>query len=317
MKGKWAVTGAAGFVGQALCLFLERSGEEVQRVVRNKKNPNEKSVGEIGPDSDWISALTGCRGVIHLAARVHLMEDKAGDPMVEYRKVNTEGTLELAKQAAKLGVRRFVFVSSIKVNGESGYFSQVDRPAPTDPYSFSKFEAEEGLKTISQETGLEVVILRPPLVYGPGVGANFYRLLKAVDQRLPLPLGGIRNRRSLIFLGNLIDAIKTVMYAPQAAGKTYLVSDNEVVSTPDLIRFISQALGRKPSLIAIPSRFIKIVARLTKKDKEVERLLGNLEVDNSRIREELGWSPPHTLNQGIIETVQWYKSINSYDKARF
>lgn len=313
MKGKWAVTGASGFVGKPLCDFLEASGERVDRLVRKAKSESEKGIGDIGPESQWASVLSGCAGIIHLAARVHLMQDPSVDPLFEYRKVNTAGTLELAKQAAEQGVRRFIFISSVKVNGESGFFSPFDSPAPSDPYSISKLEAEEGLKKISQKTGMELVVLRPPLIYGPGVRANFYKLIKAVDRGLPLPLGGIKNRRSLIFLRNLLDAIKTVMYQPQAAGKTYLLSDNEVVSTSDLIRLISKALGRKTKLLNISPKLIEVVARLVRRDKMAERLLSNLEIDSSYFKKEMNWVPPYTLVQGIAETVHWYQAENNYD----
>lgn len=308
MKACWVVTGASGFVGKPLCDVLESRGYKVLRLVRQAKTEAEKGIGEIGPHFNWEPVLSNCWGVIHLAARVHMMSDKATDPLTEYRKVNTAGTLELAKQAAKLGVRRFIFVSSIKVNGESGRFSHLDNPAPIDPYSVSKFEAEEGLKKISEKTGMEFVVLRPPLIYGPEVRANFYNLMQAIDRGLPLPLGRVDNRRSLIFLGNFIDTIQKVMDALEAAGKTYLVSDNEVVSTSDLIRSIAQVMGRRPRLLNIPPRVIEIAARLIRKEKVAERLMGDLEIDNSAIRGELNWQPPYTLHQGLVETVKWYMS---------
>jgi len=308
MKGSWAVTGANGFVGSALCDFLDSNGEKVVRLVRRAKSDTERSVGNVGPTTHWSSILESCQGVIHLAARVHVMQDTASDPLTEFRRVNTAGSLHLAEQAAKAGVKRFIFLSTAKVLGDSGRFSISNTPTPPDPYSISKLEAEMGLQELGQQRGMEVVILRPPLIHGPGVKANFYNLMRTVDRGWPLPLGAVYNRRSLIFLNNLLDAIKAVMYSPKAPGKTYLLSDAEVISSAELVRSMALALGRKPRLLNIPPKLIKVAALITQKNAIADRLLGDFELDTTPIKEELNWNPPFTLSQGMIETAQWYKS---------
>ena len=243
--------------------------------------------------------------VVHLAARVHVMRDEASDPLAKFREVNTEGTLNLARQAAQAGVKRFVFVSSIKVNGEGrdAAYRETDSPAPEDTYAISKWEAEQGLQQISQETGLEVVILRPPLVYGPGVKANFRRLLDTVARGWPLPLGAIRNRRSLLYLGNFVDAIRVCVEHPAAAGKTFLVDDGQPVSTPDLIRAVAHAMGRPARLLAVPVDALEFAGALLGKQAAVARLTGSLWVDSSLIRTRLGWTPPYSMAAGLAATV--------------
>lgn len=267
--------------------------------------------------------------VVHLAARVHVMHDTVTEPLAEFRKVNVIGTERLAKKAATEGVRRFVFVSSIKVNGEKTSFlnhhaQQIssnplsmrenlrsfledDAPNPQDPYAVSKWEAEQILRQIAQETGMEVVIIRPPLVYGPRVGANFLKLLKLIKKGMPLPFGLIDNQRSLIYVGNLVDAIITSLEHPAAAGQTYLVSDGEDVSTPELIRRIATSLGRPARLLPIPPALLRFAGHLTGKSAQVERLLDSLVIDSSKIRRELGWVPPFTMEQGLAETAQRFQ----------
>ena len=277
------VTGATGFVGRALCHALKMGGYAVREAVRNQPPPHpgplplrereahqERDrevavVGGIGPDTDWAAALAGTEVVVHLAARVHVMREAAADPLAAFRTVNLFGTENLARQAARAGVRRLVYLSSIKVNGESTAFagtltpapspiegegrtrfSESDEPHPQDPYALSKWQAEQALHAIAQDTGLEIVILRPPLVYGPGVKGNFLRLLQAVECGIPLPFGRVRNARSLIFIGNLIDAIMACMTRPQAAAQTYLVCDGEDVSTPELISRMAHAASLAP-----------------------------------------------------------------------
>jgi len=303
---KVLVTGATGFVGTALCDTLAAFGYEVVPAVRSKSgSPHEVVVGNLDASTDWRPALTGCDVVIHLAARVHVMNDEAQDPLALYRATNTEATLNLARQAAQAGVKRFVFISTIKVNGEGSDvpYRETDVPAPEDAYAISKWEAEQGLQRIAADTGLEVVILRPPLVYGPGVKANFLRLLRTVGRGWPLPLGAIRNRRSLLYLGNFVDAIQVCVEHPAAAGQTFLLDDGEPVSTPELIRALARAMGRPARLPAVPVGVLALAGALLGKRAAVARLTGSLFVDSSLIRSRLGWTPPYTMGQGLDATV--------------
>lgn len=314
------VTGASGFVGRPLCDTLGHAAYELVPAVRISRGlPGECVVGEIDGKTNWRRALQGVHAVVHLAARVHMMHDSATDPLAAFRSINTEGTLNLARQCAAAGVRRFVFVSSVKVNGEerAAPYTEADTPAPEDAYALSKWEAEQGLRQIAVETGLEVVILRPPLVYGPGVGANFLALLRAVARGMPLPLGAIDNRRSLIFVGNLAAAILCCLEHPAAAGKTFLVSDGEDVSTSGLVRRMAAALGRPARLLPVPPALLRVAARLAKKSALAIRLLDSLTVDSSAIRCELGWSPPFTLDEGLRETAAWYLSQGASVSSRF
>ena len=301
------VTGASGFVGRELCKQLTASGHSIRRTSRTTQLTDVVQIGNIDGTTDWRHALENCDAVVHLAARVHVMEDTAADPLTAFREVNTLGTLHLAREAAAMGIRKFVFLSSIKVNGESGFFSNESPPSPEDPYAISKFEAERGLRSISNDTGMGVVILRPPLVYGPGVGANFLRLLKAIDKKVPLPLGSVKNRRSLIYLGNLVDAIKCTLTHNSALGKTYLLSDGEALSTPELIMSIATALECSPRLISTPTKLMRIAGHLLGKQKEIDRLLGSLVVDSSSIRDDLAWVPPFTVPEGLLLTARWFR----------
>ena len=303
---KLLVTGATGFVGTALRARLAASGHEVVPAVRSKSGlPHEVVVGNLDAATDWRPALTGCDVVIHLAARVHVMNDVAQDPLALYRATNTEATLNLARQAVQAGVKRFVFISTIKVNGEGRdtAYRETDVPAPEDAYAMSKWEAEQGLRRIARETGLEVVILRPPLVYGPGVKANFLRLMRTVEKGWPLPLGAIRNRRSLLYLGNFVDAIRACVEHPAAAGQTFLLDDGEAISTPDLIRAVAHAMGRPARLLAVPVGVLELAGALLGKRAAVARLTGSLFVDSSAIRLRLAWTPPYTMRQGLDATV--------------
>ena len=300
------VTGATGFVGRALCAHLAATGHAVTPAVRRESGlAHEVVVGDIGSSTDWTMALAGCDAVVHLAARVHVMRDEAIDPLTEFRAVNTQGTLNLARQAAQAGVKRFVFISSIKVNGEGrdAPYRETDAPAPEDAYAISKWEAEQGLRQIERETGLEVVILRPPLVYGPGVKANFLRLVQIIQRGWPLPLGAIHNRRSLLYLGNFVDAIQVCIEHPDAAGQTFLLDDGEPVSTPELIRALARAMGRPARLLAVPVGVLELAGALLGKRAAVARLTGSLYVDSSLIRSRLGWTPPFTMAAGLAATV--------------
>jgi len=307
------ITGAGGFIGNALCAKILAEGWQVRGTFRSESGVNRLaggvdavSIGSIDSDTKWNDALAGIDTVVHLAARVHVMDDSSSDPLTEYRKVNVEGTKCLAIAAAKAGIKRFVYISSVKVNGKgkAAAYTEDDEEAPVDPYGVSKWEAEQELHKISDTTGIEVVILRPPLVYGPGVKANFLQLFKIVERGIPLPLSNIKNRRSFIYLGNLIDAIITCMTNPNAAGKTYLVSDGEDVSTPELIRRIGAASGRRALLLPFPVWIMRMAGRITGKYDEVERLVGSLTVDISKICKELEWKPPYAMEHGLRETAK-------------
>lgn len=300
------VTGATGFVGRALCGQLTAAGHVVIPAVRRGSGlPNEVVVGDLRPSTEWRMALVGCDVVVHLAARVHMMRESVQDPLALYREINTSATLNLARQAAQEGVRRFVFISTIKVNGEGrdAPYRETDTPAPEDAYALSKMEAEQGLQRIAQETGLEVVILRPPLVYGPGVKANFLRLMQMVRKGWPLPLGAIRNRRSLLYLGNFVDAIRLCVEHSAAAGQTFLLDDGQAVSTPELILAVARAMGRPARLLAMPVAVLELVGALLGKREAVARLTGSLYIDSSAIRSRLGWSPPFSMEAGLTATV--------------
>ena len=314
---KILVTGANGFVGQVLCRDLIERGYAVRGAVRNggaelPAGAEKTVVGPMDESTGWSQALQGIDVVTHLAARVHVMHEKSSDPLSEFRKVNVTGTKRLAAAAAAAGVRRLVYVSSIKVNGEETRgrpFSETDEPNPQDPYGISKWEAEEALRKISAETGLEIVIIRPPLVYGPGVGGNFVRMLGWIKKGIPLPLGSIKNCRSMIYVENLADALIHCATHPKAANEVFLVSDTETVSTPELIRKLSEQMGIKPAIFAFPLPLLRLLGKLAGKSAEIERLTGSLEIDSSKIRSKLGWSPPHTMPEGIAKTIAWYDSL--------
>jgi nucleoside-diphosphate-sugar epimerase len=301
------ITGATGFVGRALC---ENLGQyfEVVPAVRRQRVSGQIEVGEIDDTTDWRIALAGCDGVLHTAAKVHQMQDGSMHSTSGYFRVNTQGTISLARQAADAGVKRFVFLSSIKAMGENGHFTQESPCVPLDAYGKSKREAELGLLDVAKETGMECVILRLPLVYGPGVGANFLRLVRLVDRGLPLPFGMVNNARSLLGRHNLVDAIRTCLEHPAAADRTYLLSDGEDVSTAGLIRKIAAALGKKPRLLSVSPTLMRLAATGFGKRAVIDRLLDSLVVDSSAIRTELGWSPPSRMQDELVCTATWYKS---------
>jgi len=308
---KYLITGANGFVGQALCAELLRQGQSVTAAVRSSSqlqgNIKQVEVGNMDGDTDWSAALPGVEVVIHLAARVHVMHDDTADPLAEFRVVNTVGTEHLARCAAAAGVKRLVYVSSIKVNGEATHgeqkFAEADTPAPQDPYGISKYEAEQALHRVAQETGLEIVIVRPPLVYGRGVKGNFAQMLKSVAKNIPLPFAAVKNLRSFIYVENLVSALIACATHPAAAGQTYLVSDGEDVSTPDLLRQLAVAMNIPPRLFNCPLFLLRLASRLAGKSAQIERLLGSLQVDSAKIRRDLSWQPPYTLQQGLRATV--------------
>ncbi len=264
-------------------------------------------MGSVDGDTDWSVALSDVDVVVHLAARVHVMEDIADDPLVEFRKVNVDGTLNLARQAAAAGVKRLVFASSVKVHGEETApgkaFVESDIPAPRDAYGQSKQEAELGLRQIASQSDMEVVIIRPPLVYGPGVKANFAALMRAVQRGWSLPLGAVRNQRSLVGLDNLVDFIMICATHPRAANQTFLVSDGNDLSTPDLVRGLAQAAGVPARLLPVPPRLLGAGAALVGKSASVQRLCGNLQIDISKARDLLDWKPPVSVAEGLRRAV--------------
>lgn len=321
--GNVLVTGATGFVGGFLCNHLLMKGLNVRGTLLHSESPavldprvEPAEIEPLGSDTPWGHALSGIDAIIHLAARVHIMADPATDPLTEFRRVNTEGTKRLAHEAANAGVRRMVFISSIKVNGEESATPYTeDSPCqPTDPYGVSKWEAEQALRQIEAETGLEVVVVRPTLVYGPGVGANFLNLMKVVHRGIPLPFASIVNRRSLIYVGNLVDALTVCTIHPNAAGRTFLVSDGEDVSISELVRRTAAALGLSARLFPVPASLMRLAGTLTGRSEVVNRLTGSLAVDSSRIRRELGWTPPFKMEEGLRATAEWF--LKSQGAAR-
>ncbi|MBB5018082.1 nucleoside-diphosphate-sugar epimerase [Chitinivorax tropicus] len=303
------ITGARGFVAIALGKKLDEVGFKVIRSTRANARAGEIAVGEMDATTDWSQVLSrDIAIVIHTAAKVPDSSGQA-ESQAAYHLANTLGTLNLARQCAASGVKRFIFLSSIKVLGEGRDqpYCADDLADPTDAYAISKWKAEQGLMQIAAETDMEVVILRPPLVYGPGVKGNFLRLLQTVERRLPLPFGTICNRRSLIYVGNLIHAIQICMTHPAAAGKTYLLSDGDDVSTPELIRRISTAMGHSAHLMPIPVQWMKWAGSLLGKRAAVDRLIGSLAVDIAPIQRELGWSPPFSMAEGLAATAEWYR----------
>lgn len=308
------VTGANGFVGQALCRVLQQRGIAVRAAVRAASAPDQYAVGAIDGSTDWRAALYGCHAVIHLAARVHVMGDASSNPLAEYRTVNVEGSMQLARHAHAAGVRRFVYVSSIKANGEATHgrpFRCDDVPAPVDPYGLSKLEAEQALLAYGAQCGLEIVIVRPPLVYGPGVKANFYNLLRLVKLGVPLPFGSIENRRSIVAVDNLVDLLILCADHPAAPGHTFLVSDGEDVSIGALVTMIGRALGKRVLLLPVPMSLMAGAARLAGKAASVERLFGSLQVDIGPTREVLQWAPVSDTQSAINRTVAHFLATQS------
>ena len=313
---RFLVTGANGFVGQYLCDELLRQGHSVRAAVRSANLPADNTevavVGAIDGETNWADALRDVDVVIHLAARVHVMKDTAADPLAEFLKVNMQGTANLACQAAAAGVKRLVYASSIKVNGErtteAQPFVESDEPDPQDAYATSKWWGEQTLHRVAQGSDLEIVIVRPPLVYGPDVKGNFIRLLAAVDKGIPLPLASVRNKRSLIYLGNLVDALIACASHPAAAGQTYLVRDGEDGSTSELVRQMATGLDKPARLFSMPVGLLRGLGGLSGKPESVERIVDSLRVNDDLIRNELGWKPRFTLQQGLQATADWYKA---------
>jgi nucleoside-diphosphate-sugar epimerase len=309
------VTGATGFVGRTLCEVLSKAGHTVRAALRTDRSlpgcVSERAiVGDIGGGTDWGAALLGVDMVVHLAARAHVIHDALANSTL-YFETNAQGTRSLAEASAKAGVRRFVYLSSVKVNGESTPnrpYTAIDVPCPQDDYGRSKWAAEKHLTQIAADTGMRAVIVRSPLVYGPGVRANFLRLMAIVDKGWPLPLEAIENQRSLVNIWNLCDFMAHVLGHPAAPDRVWMVSDGDDLSTPELIRRIGRAMGRRTKLFAVPVNLLNLTGRLVGKKEEVERLCGSLVLDVTPARRELGWSPSTTIDEALARTVQWYVS---------
>jgi Nucleoside-diphosphate-sugar epimerases len=310
------LTGASGFVGGATLCRLVAENYTVIAALRDGANLPKHQIATVKIDSidgatTWQGSLAGVDTVIHSAARVHVMNDTETDPLAAFRRVNVEGTLNLARHAVAAGVRRFIFISSIKVNGESisrsTAYSPGDTPAPMDPYGISKMEAEQQLRHLAVETGMEVVIIRPVLVYGPGVKANFRSMMRWLDKGVPLPFGAIHNSRSLVSLDNLVDLILTCISHPAAANQTFLVSDGEDLSTTQLLRKMAFALGRPARLLPIPSWLLVGGAAVLGRKDLSNRLCGSLRVDISKARSLLGWTPPVSVDDALKATAQYFR----------
>jgi len=306
------VTGSSGFVGRAIMPLLLRRGHRPAEAVRRAQEKTDGRlttvvVGDIDGTTGWSKALQGVEAVIHLAARVHVMRDSAEDPLANFRCVTTEGTLNLARQATTAGVRRFIYLSSIKVNGETTVpnrpFTPNNLAAPQDPYGISKHEAEVGLREIARTTGMQVIIIRPTLVYGKGAKGNFKSLMKLVARGFPLPLGPINNFRSFVGIDNLVDFIITCLEHPGAANETFMVSDGEDLSTPDLIRRMARAMNRPERLLPVPTFVLKAAAAMLGRRGMAQRLSGSLQVDISKSRQLLGWNPPFSVDEGLKRAV--------------
>ena len=316
MLKKILVTGADGFVGSSLCVQVMGRGYDVMATTRAQSyqfdGVRNIQVGNINEKTDWAEALHEVDVVIHLAARVHVMSNDDASSLEEFRSINVQATLSLAQQAARAGVKRFIFLSSIKVNGESTSrgmaFRADDTHIPTDHYGLSKYEAEQGLLALAAETGMEVVIIRPPLVYGPGVRANFASMIRWMQRGIPLPFGAIDNRRSFIALDNLVSFIIHCIDHPKAANEIFLISDGEDVSTTVLLQKMSKALGKKSCLMPVPERWLRLVAKILGREDEAGKVLNSLQVDSSKARDVLGWKPVITMDEQLHKTAEWYFS---------
>jgi len=314
-KGRVLVTGANGFIGQALCRDLIKQGFDVLGAVRND-NVNldflttKVIIEDINNQTNWAEALINVDFVIHLAARVHIMNEVALDPIDIYRKTNVEGTLNLAKQASKIGVKRFIYLSSIKVNGEITLpgipFTENDKHIPIDPYALSKYESERNLLQLAKETDLEVVIIRPPLVYGPNVKANFLSMVKWLHKGIPLPFGAIHNKRSLVALDNLVDLIITCVDHPFAVNEVFLVSDSDDISTTELLNRVAMSLGKKSRLLSLNQQILELCLNMVGKKDLTQRLCGSLQVDISKAKKLLNWKPPVSMDYELNKISQQF-----------
>ena len=316
------ITGATGFIGvELVAQLLEQTDATLKLAIRQISRYKIKAylnhdrimlttIPDISIHTNWKEALEDCQVVIHAAGRAHVMQEYAHDPLRAFRAINVEGTLNLARQAVSMGVKRFIYLSSVKVNGEyserNAPFSPDDEAMPENPYSISKYEAEQGLKAISEKSGMEVVIIRPPLVYGPGVGGNFLFMMKFLEKQYPLPFGALKNKRSLVFVGNLVAMIKTCLAHTQAANQIFFVSDHEDLSTSTLIQKVKHLLGKHAVLLPIPVWMLKKVSTYCGKQSEIMRLCDPLQVDISKSKMLLDWQPTISVNEGLSRTVHYF-----------
>lgn len=317
MKGDMTrilVTGANGFVGRELCKTLCRQGYNVRMAVRCSQDGHAVAVGNIGPNTDWSMALDGIDIVVHLAARVHVMQEISKNPLESFRTVNVHGTERLAQMAVDRGVKRLVYISSISIHGNSTgdrAYVEGDGAQPHSPYAVSKWEGELVLRKIEKEKGLETVIVRPPLVYGAGVGGNFLRLMQWASRGFPLPLKCIRNKRSFIGIENLANLIECCVSNPNAAGETFVASDGEDLSTPDLIDHVARLMGRSARMISVPVGVVRMLGKLVGKGDVIDRLCNSLQVDSSKAHNALKWKPQVPMYVGLERTVKWYMEQNT------
>lgn len=312
------ITGADGFIGSHLCRHLSSAGYDIIAAVRKSCGDKARymsckvAVGDMGGDIDWTEALSRADVVVHSAARVHVLSEQSKDPIGAFRRVNVEATEKLARQAAQAGCKRFVFISTIGVLGpvSDHPLSEEDQPAPKNPYALSKWEAEQALWEVAKETGLKIVILRMPLVYGPGVKANFLSLMNCVAHSIPLPFGGIENARDFLSVTNLCDAVQLCLVHENAADEVFHLCDGEAVSTADLIRGISEAADKSPKLWPVPAWMLRFGLRLIGKAALYNSVCCSLRVDDSKLRRTLGWHPPQSLKEGLQQAVDWYQKAN-------
>lgn len=307
------ITGANGFLGRHLCTEMLQQGWRVKTATRSVDpliaGAEPVMVGSIDGEINWADALSGVDAVVHLAARVHVISDKATDPLAEFRAVNLDGTLNLARQAVKAGVRRFLFLSSIGVNGNATHgvpFDELSEPDPHSEYTVSKYEAERGLHEIASKSVMEIVIIRPPLVYGPGVPGNFAKLINFTSKSYPLPLGAIRNRRSFVSIYNLLDFIVTCLNHPAAANQTFLVSDGEDLSTTELLRRLAAALNVPTRLLPVPQKLLEAGFSMLGMGDLAQRLCGSLQMDIAKAGKMLDWNPPVSVDEGLRRTAEHF-----------
>lgn len=318
-SGLILVTGAAGFVGTALLQLAHERQQPVRGATRifqpMPAGIESVAIGHLDLQTDWSAALAGCETVIHLAARVHVMRESSAWPLQAFCRTNALATAHLARSAAAAGVRRLVYASSVKVHGEatqgSQHFSEIDDPAPQDFYAVSKWQAEQALHQVARETGLEVVIARPPLLYGPNVRGNFLQMLKAVNKAIPLPFLGVNNQRHLLHVRNFADALLLCASHSAAAGGTYLLADETAISTSELLRQLAADLQVKTRLFYLPKPLLHLTGHCIGRGEAMQRLLGSLQINATKARHSLGWTPPLTLRQGLADTACWYRSTQS------
>jgi nucleoside-diphosphate-sugar epimerase len=309
-KAAIVVTGANGFIGSAVVSALLAKGKDVRSVVRSMTEGSAVAVGDVGVATEWSSVLANAKQLVHTAARVHVMCEKAVDPLLEFRLVNVAGTLNLAWQAARAGIQRFIFISSVGVHGVETLPGQrlveTDEFAPVSPYSISKKEAEEGLWLVAGKTGMEIVVIRPPLVYGPGVKAHFLTMMRLLNNRIPLPLGAIHNLRSFVALDNLVNFIDTCLEHHAAANQTFFISDGHDLSTTDLLRLTAQALDRSCYLLPVPQSILWKLLLVMGRGEIARRICSSFQVNIDKSHRLLDWSPPYSVDATLADTAAWF-----------